>query len=341
MVEDRTVHHLDGGRIVSQDRRGLAERVEQVVVLDGQHRLGLRQRHQVETRFEDEAERALGADDQLRQVERRSGLSVVRRGERVEVVAAHPAQDLRVPPVDLLHVPGGRLADGTVAGALEGVRRAGCFQLPGRERTQVRDRAVGQRDVQVEHVIDGLAVAHRPRAARVVRDHPADGGAAGRGDVGREPQAVGRELRVQLVEHDARLHARPALLDVHFEDPVEVLRGVDLQSGPDCLAGLRRAAAAGGDGAAVGAGALQRGQYVLARADDGHPERLDLVDAGVGGVQRARHRVEADLADEPRFEIGPEVTHAAQYKSRPGAAPSRSSPRDRRGIDQAAGPPGR
>ena len=42
---------------------------------------------------------------------------------------------------------------------------------------------------------------------------------------------------------------------------------------------------------------------VVARARHDHAERLDLVDAGVGRVERARDRVEADLALEGGFEI--------------------------------------
>ena len=61
---------------------------------------------------------------------------------------------------------------------------------------------------------------------------------------GAKRRPCGFELRVQLVEHDARLDARPALRDVHFEHAVEVLRRVDLKAGADRLAGLRRAAAA-------------------------------------------------------------------------------------------------
>ena len=51
------------------------------------------------------------------------------------------------------------------------------------------------------------------------------------------------ELRVQLVEDDAGLDARPALFDVQLQDAVEILRRVDDDAGADGLAGLRRAAA--------------------------------------------------------------------------------------------------
>ena len=47
---------------------------------------------------------------------------------------------------------------------------------------------------------------------------------------GAKRRPCGLQLRVQLVEHDARLDPRPALGDVHLEDAVEVLRGVELEA---------------------------------------------------------------------------------------------------------------
>ena len=84
------------------------------------------------------------------------------------------------------------------------------------------DRTVGHRHVQVKDVVDCLPVEDRPGAAGVVADHAADSRTAGSGDVGRESQPVRGELCVQLVEHDPRLDARPPLVDVHFEQPVEI-----------------------------------------------------------------------------------------------------------------------
>ena len=45
----------------------------------------------------------------------------------------------------------------------------------------------------------------------------------------------------------------------------------------------------------------------VARLHDDDAERLDLVDAGVGGIERARDLVEADFALEARFERAPEA----------------------------------
>ena len=42
------------------------------------------------------------------------------------------------------------------------------------------------------------------------------------------------------------------------------------------------------------------------RLGDDHPERLDLVDAGIGGIERARDLVEADLAFDRGLQIAAE-----------------------------------
>ena len=115
---------------------------------------------------------------------------------------------------------------------------AGGFELVGREGMKMRDARVGQHHLELEHVIDRLAVQNRSRAAGIVGDHAAHGGAARRGDVGREAQAMRPERRVQFVQDDAWLDARPSLLDVYFQHAVEVLRGVELKARTDRLARL-------------------------------------------------------------------------------------------------------
>ena len=80
------------------------------------------------------------------------------------------------------------------------------------------DAAIGEEHRLFENVVDGLAVEDAARAARIVGHHAADGGAAGGGDIGREAQAERGQLGVQIVQHDARLDAHPALGGVDFED---------------------------------------------------------------------------------------------------------------------------
>ena len=172
--------------------------------------------------------------------------------ERIEVVAADAPQHLRKAALDLAGVTDAELAE------WRDRRAPRCCRRPSRprprarsERPKMRQAAVRQHHALLEHVIDRLAVEDRSRAARVVGHHAADGGAAGRRHVRGEAQVVLAERRVQLVEHDARLDARPLLVGIDLEDPVQVLRGVEHDARSDRLAGLRRAAASRRDRHAV------------------------------------------------------------------------------------------
>ena len=176
-------------------------------------------------------------------------------------------------------------------------------QFRGVQRTKSRDGAIGQHDFLFENVIDGLAVEDRARAAGIIRHHAADRGAAGGGNIRRKTQPVGTQRGIQFVEHDARLHADPALFDIEFEDLVVIFRSVDLQARADGLAGLRGAAAAQRDGAAKLAGDAHDADQVFARFGDHDAEGLDLIDAGVGGIEGAGDGVEADFAFDLRFQF--------------------------------------
>ena len=111
---------------------------------------------------------------------------------------------------------------------------------------------------------------------------------------------------VQLVEHDARLDARPPLRHVHLEQPVEVLRGVHDDAAADGLTRLGGAAAPHRQRAAMTAAGGHRTHDVFARLDHHHAERLDLIDAGIGGIERTGDRVEPHLALDLALELAPE-----------------------------------
>ena len=167
----------------------------------------------------------------------------------------------------------------------------------------MRERAVRQHDMLFDDVVDGLSVDHRTCAGRVVGHHAADGRAARRRDVRREAQTRPDAARVQLVEHDARLDARPPLRRVHLEQPVEVLRGVDDDAAADGLTRLRSAAAPHRQRAAMTAAGGHRTHDVFARLDHHHAERLDLIHAGIGGIERTGDGVEPHLALDVALEL--------------------------------------
>ena len=202
-VEDVAVHHLDRRRLVRQDGRRGRQGVEQVGELDDEHGLRPRQLDQAQLRLDDDAERPLRADEQVGQVE---AAGPARRPEGVEVVAAHAAEDLRDSGArSPRHAPrpAGGPRDSTPLPGPPGEHFAsssGSSSGP-----QLDDAAVGQHDLQLEHVIDRLAVDDRAGAGGVVGDHAADRGPVRRRDVGGELQAERLQLPVQVVEHAARL----------------------------------------------------------------------------------------------------------------------------------------
>ncbi len=91
-----------------------------------------------------------------------------------------------------------------------------------------------------------------------------------------------RKLRVQFVEHDPRLDARPAFLRIHFEQAVEIFRRVDHDAFADRLPGLRSSSAAHRDGAAQAAADLDHANHILAMPGNHDARGLDLIHARVG-----------------------------------------------------------
>ena len=242
VIEDESVHHLDRGRLVPKNRRRRAERVEQVVELDRQHRLRLRQRHQVE--LAPTTTPSVPSEPTMI-FARLNGCE--RIDERVEVVAADAAQHLGKAALDLVAAcRSASSADRSVAVRLRASSLRGCLRQRARRRAG-RNAATLPSDSTtslLEHVIDGLAVDHRSRAARVVRHHAADRGAAGGRDVGREAQAVRPERAFS--SSSTMPGSTRAQRSATFTSSTR-LKYFDVssdQAGADRLAGLRRAAAA-------------------------------------------------------------------------------------------------
>ena len=216
-------------------------------------------------------------------------------GRRRQVVPAHLPDDLREPPVDLV----GTLLDHRRRGAVDLALARPQFQLAlilgRRQRAERRGSPVGQHRRQRPDMIDRLAVHHRPRAGRVVADHPAKRRPAGGRHVRPELQPVLADRPVQVVEYHSRLHPDPPSGDVHLADVVEVLRAVQNDARSDGLAREAGATAARGDGDLQLGGDLHRGRQVVGRLRHDDAKRLDLVEAGVGGVEPARGVVKANL----------------------------------------------
>mgnify|MGYP003694781269 CR=1 FL=1 len=133
---------------------------------------------------------------------------------------------------------------------------------------------------------------------------------------GAKRRPCGLRLRVQLVEHDARLDRGPPLrrrsprgrrlryFEVSISTPAPMAwPACDVPPPLAVIDTPWRAAIV----TACTTSSRVRGITT--------PSRLNLVHAGVSGVQRARHRIEADFAGDVSFEIGAKriVRHVGCY----------------------------
>ena len=155
---------------------------------------------------------------------------------------------------------------------------------------------VVRQDVELVDVVVGLPRHDCVHAAGVVADHSADRAVAVRGRVGTEREAVFLGRVAEVVEHDPGLDARELPGRVHLQDLVHVLREIEDDGDVAALAGEARAGAAGEDRRAELARQLDRRVDVVDGPREDHADRHLAVVRGVGGVERARAVVEADLA---------------------------------------------
>jgi len=82
--------------------------------------------------------------------------------------------------------------------------------------------AVGERHVHARDVVRCAPKRHRVGAARIVSDHPAEGGAILGGRVRAETQAERGRRLLQIRHDDAGLHASHASLGIDAQDGVHV-----------------------------------------------------------------------------------------------------------------------
>ena len=196
---DRGLEHRDVARepqhgAIDQLHR---DRPELDDVLRGVHRLGeaaemagadpapSEQRRELQLDLGGEGERALGADENMREIE-----IVAAGNQRVEIVAADPALHFGKVLFDLVGLA--RRQREQIARERNERRLSRQVGEIARGRTEMRARPVRQHRIDREHVLAGVAVAQRARAAGIVAHHAADGGARGGGDVDRKPQPVRR-----------------------------------------------------------------------------------------------------------------------------------------------------
>ena len=248
-LDHGAVHQLDGRQM--PNRHALPQlddvlgRIHGLVkagkVHHAQH-LGAWQLGQAQSQRTREGQRALAANEQMRQVDRAIGRvgPLVLVAKNVQVVARHAAQDFG--PVGV-YFSGVLLRQ--IAHKVANLARAALGFFIGAKFEQT---AIGQPSLSPQHVVHHVAVSDRAAAARVVARHAAQRGLRAGGHIHRVPQSVLLEGRIQVVEHQAWLHRGSALLRVHCENLTHVLGMVNDQARAHRLATLAGAAAARHDG---------------------------------------------------------------------------------------------
>ena len=126
--------------------------------------------------------------------------------KNVQVVAAHAAHDLGPQGLDVSPVARSQTLHkvGDAAGGFGKLRH----------RSEAVQAAIGQPGRCAAHVVHHIAVGNGAAAAGVVARHAAQGGLRAGGYIDREPQAVGFECGVQMVQDHARLDRGSACVQV-------------------------------------------------------------------------------------------------------------------------------
>ncbi len=172
--------------------------------VDDAERAVRRQRRELQRQLARPRERALAADEQMREVDAAVGGvgPLALRMEDVDVVAAHAAQHLRHACARSRRARARR----SRADASTSARTRGGAPAISRSGPKRAVGAVGEQRVDRLDVVHHVAVGDRARAARVVAGHAAERRLRRRADVDRKPQAVRLQPRIQL--RRARCRAR-------------------------------------------------------------------------------------------------------------------------------------
>ena len=304
--QENVVDEFDGRGVVVENVLDVGDGVEDALV--EQQRDGLRlgdgfERH---LGLGDDGEGPLATGHETCEVD---GARLGLLDEHVEVVARDVALEFREPLADFV---GLLIEDPDDLGVDTGEELVGvgvCFRAQRVDfgLTERRDRPVGEDDLTGLDVGVGLAVDERVRAGRVVADGPADDAPVPCRGVGRELQAVRGERRVEVVEDDARLDPRAAVVGVDVDDAVHVTAEIEDDRLVDRLPGEARAAAAREDGDPVVRTVGDDGRDIVGRLREDDADGRDLVRARVGRVQLARVGVEPDVASDTAVERVDEV----------------------------------
>ena len=275
LVQQELVHQLNGGRLKLENARRRLERSAQRVEMRQRQPgiLNLRPLNQAKLGAHHCRQRALGAAEQPIQID-------VVRVDLVQRVTSHRAPGLGIARFNQGLVLGNQVADS----------RADALQLRGRF-IQPDQVAARRHHLQARYMIGRHAVADAVGTGGVIADDAADGRAFGAGRVGTEHQIQRRQLRVERSEDHARLDIDRARLGIDAPNAAHAPGEIHDDRFADRLASQSAATPARQQRRAIFARDLVHGDHIIGITREGDRQRHDLIIAGIGAVERARHAV--------------------------------------------------
>ncbi len=253
----------------------------------------------------EEGERAFRPDEDVREV-----VAALGGHQRVKIIAAHAPLHLGKARGDLVRFA--RAERQQVREQLP-FRCVARLRLTGGDGPEADIRAVRENGVDRKHIVARRAEAQRAPAAGIVRSHAADGGAARRGDIDREPKPVRLQAPVQIVEHDARLDDGATVFHIELRDAVQMFRRVDDQPGIDGLAALGRAPAARRDRHALFARDAERRNRPFHGARNRDSSGQDLVHGRIGRIAPAVESAGQNIAIAFPFQAALQHRHCCYH----------------------------
>ncbi len=296
VLDEKLVDALEANRFERDHLGDGVAGLVDILIPEQQQDPGGRARHQPESGLEHRHAGALRAD------QRTGDMEAAFREKVVEVVPGNAPRDRRKARADQVRVAIAQPHQAAVDLAPGPAFPNDLIEIGGTGRTDAEPKPAVGEDVQFIDVVVGLPRHHRVDAARVVADHAPDRAPAVRRRVRRKRQVMALGFVSKPIEHDAGLDARLSAPGVDCEDGVVVPRGVNDHGHVTPLA-RQAGARSPRQNRHVGPPALldRRDDVVgVARHDD--PDRNLAVVGGIGGVERARARVESHVA----AEAGPE-----------------------------------
>ena len=263
--------------------------------------------HQFEFCFSDHRQGALGADqegDQGRKGEWGRGGTVVANPvpltphpfkDRWQVVATDPPKDFWELAVDLAGILSHRPICCAIGITLPRPRFQFPLVLKRGQATEPGSGPVGENDRKCPDVIRCLAINHGTRPRRVVTNHPTQGRTARGRHIRAESQPKPGNFPIQLIENHARLNSDSPPGHIHFTNVSQILGAIEYDPRADCLSRQTRSPPTGCDRDSQFCRDLDGHLEIVGGFGEDHSKGLNLVVAGIGGVEPPGRVVESHL----------------------------------------------